>query len=277
MSYLPLRAALFTITLCLLSSSLAAQSPKSNVVINNREKIKIPDPVAYQEIEYSGLSTGDVFRLEELQRVDYEGDLFFITTEDQLAKYSGEKGLEIISTPTLRAAGPINNYLDLVNTFESERLVFIEDTIALNIQAPDFAMNSESYFVLRYDLEGDAKPVDKRLPFSGANLQLIKAEIFRVEDDQIDPDQASNFRLYYFEENTNKATLVGEFEFQKLNHDDLEEEVTYLLKALSPSVPQKQRQQLVAAYIEEAYGHPLGADFINWFQRIDRKVQKDRR
>ncbi|MEO1714535.1 MAG: hypothetical protein AAFU60_14485, partial [Bacteroidota bacterium] len=240
-------------------------------------KVNLPQEYGAQKNKQNiDLSAGDQFRLEELKKSNYAGEIFFINTENQLAKYSQIGGIEIISTPSLRAAGPIKNYLDLVNTFEAKRFVFLEDTVMLNIQAPDFAMNDESYFVLRYDLLGDAEPVDKKLPFSGANLQLIQEEIFLVEDDAVDPERASNFRLYYYEVGPQKATLVGEFEFQKLNHQDLEKEVTYLLMALSPKVEMKQRQQLVAAYIEEAYGHPLGADFINWFQRIDRKVQKER-
>lgn len=260
-----------------------AQKRKSNVVIKSegkftKEKVnEAPGQINKQTVgEESYLKTGDVFVLKNVGAVGTAGYLYFVTPEGTLGKYSSAGQVEYISTPKLRAAGPINSFEQLVQTFDLENLDLISDTVSINIKVPNLEMDEERFFVLQYDLDGDPVPVNKKLSHSGTNLYLITKEIFKVDGDSVDPIKASNFKLYYYEQGQKKRTLVADFDRVNLQQGDMDEEVLLLLRSIEPGIAKDQREAIVAAYLESAYHSILQPDIQNTFARADRIVQKER-
>lgn len=251
----------FTIASAVMLFSVMGNDETKKLATSDEYKvIKVDGQIVFQKTSVD-MKQGDIFMPGTL--------LEFKTLQSRAAVISALKGRFVLSsseqgqTNILPAAnnvssraGALINLIDLQNHFSGRYLVIGEMRLQLGAEA--FPMNSENFFYLTYNHDGES--IRKKLGFDGDYLILNKDEIFKVDGKAI-PVEEKEMIMYYRQGDVSKE--IGTFTpvFPDLTTLKTEVEVImqeYLDKDASTQIKE------ITAYLNEFYGNPQKDNLGVW-------------
>lgn len=237
-------------------------------VADNYTVIKVDGKITYVK-NGKDLITGDLFASSE--------KLKFATQESRAAVISSINGRYVL-TPDPKGgeaanllpamsnvatrSGALINALDLKNHFSENYLLL--DEMELKINSELYPMNSNNFFYLQYELNGEVIP--KKLSFTEDRLELTAAEIYTI-DGKAQPVPASKEMSLYYRDNANKkSTKISEFTLVVPNTDVLKVELDVILGELKSKDDEKAKSE-ITAYMYEFYGKPQKENLEDWLEK----------
>ena len=117
-----------------------------------------------------------------------------------------------------RATG-INNAFDLKVYFAEAPYVWVGNFVVLKMSSIAFPMDEDNFFFLRYTWKGDQ--INKKLGYDADKLVVNKEEVFKIDGSEIDPYEATDFRLYYYKSGNEESELITEISFVLIDQESL--------------------------------------------------------
>jgi hypothetical protein len=157
-------------------------------------------------------------------------------------------------------AGIFNNVVDFKTYFE--KLVYLMPEQTYEVGSQSYKISENSFFYIQYTYRGEE--INKQLEFINAPLLYIERdELFKVDKEPINPEEASNFQLFHFTEE--KATAITTLNFNVADPALVKAEIEVLQKALTDAkMPSAKIRDEIIAYLQENYGKVEEANVVKW-------------
>ncbi len=118
-------------------------------------------------------------------------------------------------------AGGINNDIDFKLYFAEAPYVWAGDVIKLGVSAGAFPMNDERFFYIEYSIDGDR--VSKKLGFEKDILIIEKESFFSIDGKSINPENVTNYSLYYYNTLSEDSRLIADIDFVLISQEELQQ------------------------------------------------------
>lgn len=157
-------------------------------------------------------------------------------------------------------AGIFNNVVDFKTYFDKHVFLMPEQTYEVGKEA--YPISESAFFFIRYTLKGEE--VNKQLPATGANLLVInREELFKVDGQPIDPAEAKDFQLFYY--NDKGSTPLTSLHLTLTDPASVKQELEVLQKAMTAAnTPSAKAKDEIIAYLQENYGKVEESNVIKW-------------
>lgn len=200
---------------------------------------------------------------DRLAIIDQKQLAYIVIPKPDLKSYSLKPIQQRINT----RPGKSLNKTSFKEYIENQDILVLGRERLLPVPVQDFPLGEQQYFFIRYALQGDSRPVNKKLAVRGESMVINKAELFTVAGKQIDPALTSNFQLFYNDALRNFSEEIAPISLIFPNESSLKEE----LNEIRPKKKLNQRQfqsysQFVENYLLEFYGHIEGKDIEAWLK-----------
>ena len=156
-------------------------------------------------------------------------------------------------------SGALLNLIDLKSHFSGRYLIL--DKTEVEISSPDYKMDDQNFFYIRYDFMDESIP--KRLDNDGNKLILDKNQIFKIDGEPI-PTFETEMTLYYSKEGNN--TKISKFTPVFPDLEALKEELT-LMFSVFEFKDEEAKYNEVKAHLNEFYGTPHDDDLKTWMNQ----------
>ena len=165
-------------------------------------------------------------------------------------------------------AGEMVTLLDLQNHFGRDNYLVLGGEIRLKINPRNFPMNDERFFVISYNYEGEAEPINKMLSSDGVMLIINREEIYTIDGKAADHTKVSDFKLSYYKSDTDEMQAVSSFHPVFPDDSELTEEVQGLVDALrAGGKTDEQIKDEVSNYLSATYGKPDKDNLREWMSK----------
>jgi hypothetical protein len=223
------------------SDELIFKHPEAKLVLYNTDKGHfIIDKTSTKDVEQSTAPIS-----EFTKNIKLEKELFLSSR-----RYSGTRSTE---------QERIN---DLEQFFGINTFVFLGDSYKFRINTNTYPMTSGKYFVYRYSYGGN--DYNKRIDYSADTLIFNKHSLYRVKGNLINPVDAGEVDIYYFNNKTSPVkitTLLPVF----ISENELKTELEVLLNVLKEeSLSKEQILNKLFDHVELVYGNTNQSMFNNW-------------
>jgi hypothetical protein len=157
-------------------------------------------------------------------------------------------------------AGIFNNVIDFKTYFEKHVFLMPEQTYVVGRQA--YPISDKAFFFVRYIRNGEE--VNKQLPFVADTLLVInRDELFKVDGQPINPAEAKDFQLFYY--NEKGATALTTLHLTLTDPASVKQELEVLQKAMtSAKTPSAKAKDEIIAYLQENYGKVEEGNVVKW-------------
>jgi len=116
-------------------------------------------------------------------------------------------------------AGGINNKLDFEKFFAEEPVAILGDRLATKISSMAYPMNDSKFFYAQYQYEGEA--INKKLTNEEDQLIVKPSAFFSIDGNSIDPLDASEIKLFYYNAEAQESTMITPMSFALVSDEDL--------------------------------------------------------
>lgn len=118
-------------------------------------------------------------------------------------------------------AGGINNALDFEKQLGEAPVAWLSDELSFDVSSSAYPIDDNRFFYMAYTYQNEV--INKKLSSDGQSLKFIKSEIFKVDDQPIASEDASNMELYYYDADKGEAQLVVKPQLVNISTDELTE------------------------------------------------------
>jgi hypothetical protein len=145
-------------------------------------------------------------------------------------------------------AGGINNTMDFQKQLGNETIAWVGDQYKVTISPTSYPTNDDKFFYISYSYKGES--INKMIAPAQDQLIFTKNELYSVDDQPIEPTEAKEIVLYYYDSNTEEATFITPLKFRVVS--------TQELKSLESSIPESivgdEKLQMLYDFITSLYG-----------------------
>ncbi|MEZ5045246.1 MAG: hypothetical protein R2828_35455 [Saprospiraceae bacterium] len=256
--------------LCLLILLLGYASP---VAASTYQVIKVKGHIVNKR-------TGE--QLITKSQFSSEDELTFLSDEDRLALIdehkrsfiarpkNNEKGysLQPIRSKLGTRPGKILSYIEFVEYLNGRDFLILGGQATLEINATDLQPDETHFFYIRYRLEGEAEPVNKKLPFQGNRVILSKQDLFTVDAQSVSPAKASNFQLFFYDSEQKKSLKINDLRLVFPDEEGLTAEIEVIRSSFKASENQEGAlKKAIENYLIEVYGVPEKGNLDRWLRK----------
>lgn len=188
-----------------------------------------------------------------------EGAYLHIPADSTLTKHRSNLLRSVVG----KRPGHILTDLQLRNFLnENNTLLLLDGQFSLVLGKEAFPMDSQHYFYLQYTRHGEQIP--KMLPFRGDTLFIDAKELYKVDNNPINPSEVSEeYYLFYYSEKDSISNAYPALDvpiyLARPDMEVLKQEIALLLKG-NTSQTRQERLRQIEAYLEAAYGKPGEAE-----------------
>lgn len=215
------------------------------------------------------------------QRFSSEDELKFSSLEDRIAVIDETKKTYIVqpkrdlktySLDPIRAKfntrpGEILTYIAFVKYLEGRAFLILGDKVKLKIEAPDLHLDDQHFFYIRYKLEGENEAINKKLPFEENNIIISKSELFKVDGRSVPSEQASAFKLFYYNSEEVKSLKINDLFLVFPDEEQLKTEVGILQASYgNTEAEQQELKKAIENYLLQVYGVPEAENLKEWLK-----------
>jgi hypothetical protein len=163
--------------------------------------------------------------------------------------------------------GEILTYISFVKYLEGKDFLVLSDQVKLKIEAPDLPIDNEHFFFIRYKLEDETKPINKKLRSEENQIIISKAELFKVDDKAVSPESASDFELFYYNSAESKSLKINTLSLVFPDKTSLKEELEIIISSFGDIENQKETlRKAIENYLMEVYGVPEKENLDQWLK-----------
>ncbi len=185
-----------------------------------------------------------------------------LTEQNAADAFSRAAFAPAISTVSARS-GAVSSLTELQSVF-ADKMVII-DHIDLQIGKEYFPMDSDKFFFIRYQYNGET--INKQLPFNNDVITIAKDEIFTVDGKPIDKPDSNDFSLYYHNKTDGKpeSILISTFTPVFLSGLSIKPEVNIIVEEFSGQ-PYERVLSEVYDYLNSFYGNVDKVHLDQWLK-----------
>lgn len=183
---------------------------------------------------------------------------------------NNEKGyiLQPIRSKLGTRPGKILSYIEFVEYLSGRDFLILGGQTTLEINAPDLQPDDKHFFYIRYQLEGEADPINKRLPFQENHVVLSKKDLFTVDGQSVSPVKASQFQLFFYDSEQKKSLKINDLQLVFPDEQVLTAEIEVIRSRFHASENQQHAlKKAIENYLIEVYGVPEKGNLDRWFRK----------
>jgi hypothetical protein len=117
-------------------------------------------------------------------------------------------------------AGGINNKLDFEKQFGEGPIAIIGGVYRVSVSSSAYPVSEDQFFYAQYEYQGES--INKKLSNDGNELIFQVDELFKVDNQPINPLESSNMKLFYYDAQKQESTLLSPVEFVVVSEQDLQ-------------------------------------------------------
>lgn len=145
-------------------------------------------------------------------------------------------------------AGGINNTIDFQKQLGSETIAWVGDQYKVNVSSTSYPTNDNKFFYVSYSYKGES--INKMIAPAQDQLIFTKNELYSVDDQPIEPAEAKEMVLYYYDADSEEATFITPLKFRVVSN----QEVKSLESSIPESVVGDEKLQMLYDFITSLYG-----------------------
>ena len=266
-----------TVLFAILAASAFAQGESSFIVLHVKGEIKVKstgkalkpsDRVGEEERVVFGSPdalaavmhpTKGRFLMKPVQDQDKEQNELVSFVRSTLVEGTGRASTR---------AGKLNNDLAFQQLFRANpqkyfggRFAFIGDTATFEVSAEAYPLTASDFFFLRFQYRGET--INKKIPADSNQIRFAAAELFRIDGQPIQAEDASGFQLLFRHSKAATSRLICDFSPVFVNIAELKEEFR-LLRPYLEELPTQEKVAEFQAYMADAHGK-ADADAVRAF------------
>lgn len=233
-----------------------------NSFLKTRSKIKSTDKLVFVDKNakaavYSSGKGRFVLKAEKANKPSNpQSELYYFVKENLFAARK---------KASTRANVFMNNNLDFANYFSAPQRVVLDGETSVKVSATAFPTNENTFFFLRYSYKGEE--INKKLRHKDSQIYFSKEDVFRIDGDMINPKDAEDLKLYYYDALKEEARLVCELssKFVFLDNEQLQSELSFMVEDLRQQ--EKGYEDILdeaLAYLDEFYGSTDRSELGDW-------------
>lgn len=163
--------------------------------------------------------------------------------------------------------GKLATYVNFIAFLRDRKMLILDGKSLIEVVGTKFPMDEDHFFYIQYDWTGDKnEPVNKRLPIEGNSFVISKNELLKVDGQSITADQASNYRLFYYNAKTEESLFLQKFDLVFPDDQQLIQEVRTIIEG-SSNTDMDALINGVAKYLNTHYGEPSIWDLQRWLRK----------
>ena len=161
--------------------------------------------------------------------------------------------------------GEILTYIAFVKYLEGKDFLILSDQVKLKIEAPDLQLDEKHFFYIRYKLQGQESPVNKKLSSEDNQIIISKSALFQVDGQTISPESASDFELFYYNSAESKSLKINNLSLVFPDKTILKEEVDVIIASFGDDLENREElRKAIENYLMEVYGVPEKENLDEW-------------
>jgi hypothetical protein len=171
-----------------------------------------------------------------------------VSTSDNSLSYALKSIIMPVKGQMSTRSGGINNSMDFQKQLGSETIAWIGDQYSVNVSPSSYPTNDSKFFYVSYSYKGES--INKMIAPGQDQLVFIKNDLYSVDDNTIEPAEAKEMVLYYYDAESEEATFVSPLKFRVVTAQEL--------KSLESSIPISiigdEKLQMLHDFITSLYG-----------------------
>ncbi len=152
-------------------------------------------------------------------------------------------------------AGGINNKLDFEKHFSEGPIAIVGNSYRVAISPRAYPMNEKKFFYAQYSYNGER--INKKLTNAGDSLMIEVSSFYSIDEISIDPNQASDTQLFYYDSESQESTLITSLNFAIVSKEEVES-----LSGAFSEMPKDQLADTVLELINDLYGRCSRQDLM---------------
>ncbi len=220
------------------------------------------------------LATNSRFSAEDTLQFSTDGDRLAVIDERKQSYIArpaeSDLGyqLEPIRAKFNTRPGKILTYIEFKEYLENRDFLVLGEKAELKIEAENFPIDDDHFFFIRYRLEGEAQPINKKLPSEGQKAIINKKKLFQVDGQAIPPEKTSQFQLYYHNSQEKKSLKISEMRLIFPDETSLRQEIEVIRSSYGTSKTNRPKlRKAIENYLLEVYGLPEPENLERWLKR----------
>lgn len=220
------------------------------------------------------LATNSRFSAEDTLQFSTDGDRLAVIDERRQSYIArpaeSDLGyqLEPIRAKFNTRPGKILTYIEFKEYLENRDFLVLGEKAELKIEAENFPIDDDHFFFIRYRLEGEAQPINKKLPSEGQKAIINKKKLFQVDGQAIPPEKTSQFQLYYHNSQEKKSLKISEMRLIFPDETSLRQEIEVIRSSYGTSKTNRPKlRKAIENYLLEVYGLPEPENLERWLKR----------
>ena len=198
--------------------------------------------------------------------------IIFISPEKELLMAIPNEDMSGYTTVPIRSKyntrpGKILSYIAFVKFLEGRDWLVLGDSVHLEVGKEEFPLSEDHFFFIRYQLQGDSLPVNKRLSHQGQQVLFSKQGIFQVDDQPAPIDSTYGHQLFYYDALKPASTLIHSIRLIFPDERRLRAEVAGIIRYLGIAYPKEEKIRAIQNYLFEVYGTPEKENLQEWLKR----------
>ncbi|MEO1054897.1 MAG: hypothetical protein AAFX87_29960 [Bacteroidota bacterium] len=171
---------------------------------------------------------------------------------DELSYFVKENLLPVRKHTTTRSVRIFSSLDDLKYFFTLNNFLLLAEN-KFRVNSYIFPLSEEQFFYLRYKHNGE--DVNKRLSSEKQDFIIDRAELFKVDDIVINPEDVSDYRLFYYNQTKDTSVQVADLKLLIPELDDLKKELEIVTEvSKSSGLKEGDIKREIDAYLKETYG-----------------------
>lgn len=208
---------------------------------------------------------------DQLRFATPDSRIFFISPEKELLMALPNEGLSGYTVEPVRSKyntrpGKILTYIAFVKFLEGRKWLVLGGSVQLEVGREEFPLDDNHFFFIRYNLEGEANAVNKKLSHQGQLVLFSKQEIYQVDGKPVMVEKTRGHELLYYNALKPKSTTINTIRLVFPDEEVIRQEVEGLIRYLGEGFPDEDKVPVIENFLFEAYGTPEKENLKEWLK-----------
>jgi hypothetical protein len=170
------------------------------------------------------------------------------STADNSLSYALKSIITPVKGQMSTRSGGINNSMDFQKQLGSETIAWLGDQYKVNVSPTSYPTSETRFFYVSYSYKGES--INKMITPDENQIVFIKNDLYSIDDQAIEPSEAKEIVLYYYNADSEEATFITPLKFRIVSSQEL--------KSLESSIPASivgdEKLQMLHDFITSLYG-----------------------